>query len=151
MLAASLAGRLQPGMPCVAHMLVNADTKADREMVASRSAQFAACVPAGEEALIVTMLFANGAGLADMREGAASAGLWDFTRRAALAWAPRRIRVNAIGLGASPGLPFEPLESAARAAGEVAARPATVEDIVRTLLAMSAWPSMTGQIIRLGA
>jgi NAD(P)-dependent dehydrogenase (short-subunit alcohol dehydrogenase family) len=56
--------------------------------------------------------------------------LWAFTRHAALAWAPRRIRVNAIGLDATP---------------------AAHADLAATILAMWRFPSMTGQLIRLGA
>lgn len=150
-LAASLVGRLHPAMPRIAHMLVNAGTTDDIDQVQARSMAFAACVPVADEALIVTILVAPPPGLDDARARAASVGLWDFTRQAALAWAPRRIRVNALGLGASPTLPFGPMEDAGRAAGAVAGQAATLEDIVRTLLAMAAWPSMTGQIIRLGA
>ncbi len=78
-------------------------------------------------------------------------GLWAFTRASALAWAARGIRVNAIGLGPAPAGPFEPQDQSGVAAVlNVPAAPATLADIVRTIRAIASWPSMTGQIIRLG-
>ena len=77
--------------------------------------------------------------------------LWEFTRFAALAWAPRRIRVNAVGLGVSPVLASQPPEGSGQAAGSAPAQTATPSDIAATILAMWGFPSMTGQLIRLGA
>lgn len=65
--------------------------------------------------------------------------LWAHVRHAALAWAPRRLRINAIGIGINPAqLSHAP------------AAPATQADIAATVLAMWQLPSMTGQVIRLG-
>jgi NAD(P)-dependent dehydrogenase (short-subunit alcohol dehydrogenase family) len=131
------------------NMLVNADPVPDTGTIVARCRAFAAAAQA--EALIVTILPATPAGLADFPAHAAAAALWAFTRQAALEWAPRRIRVNAIGLGTSPATPFEPAEAAGRAAAAIPAPPASIDDIAATLRAIAAWPSMTGQIIRLGA
>lgn len=64
-------------------------------------------------------------------------------RHAALEWAPRRLRCNAIALGVPP--------PAGLVAGGVAAAPATAADIARVGLALLRWPSITGQTIRLAA
>jgi hypothetical protein len=77
--------------------------------------------------------------------------LWAHTRHAALAWAPRGIRVNAIGLGASPLLADQSPEASGQPAGAAPAPAASGQDIVATILAMWAFSSMTGQLIRLGA
>ncbi len=89
--------------------------------------KFADAVPADQEALVVNILRAHAPD--DWPGAQAAALLWAFTRHAALAWAPRRIRVNAIGLDTT---------SAARA------------DLAPAILAMWDFPSMTGQLIRLG-
>ena len=81
-------------------------------------------------ALVLTILHAPPPGLDHFARHAAHAVLWAFTRRAALEWAPRSIRVNAVGLQAGP---------------------ADTEDVVRTIRAVASFASMTGQIIRLGA
>jgi hypothetical protein len=59
--------------------------------------------------------------------------------------------VNAIGLGVSPALPDQPGASAVQAAGPAPAAPAATADIAATIRAMWHFPSMTGQLIRLGA
>ena len=115
-----------------------------------RSRDFAEALPAGQEGLVITLLHACPPGLDRFDGHAANATLWAFTQQAARAWAPRRIRVNAIGLGVSVAGPFEPQEQAGRAAACVPATPATLEDIARTVRFIAACPSMTGQIIRLG-
>jgi hypothetical protein len=76
-----------------------------------------------------------------------AATLWAFTRYAALAWAPRGIRVNAIGLGISPHLPTHRPGSA----GYSPAQPASLADIASTILAVRGFPSMTGQLVSLGS
>jgi NAD(P)-dependent dehydrogenase (short-subunit alcohol dehydrogenase family) len=131
-------------------VLVNADADPDPPEVFARSRRFADTIPAGEEALIVTLLNQTDGGLPALPRYAAAA-LWAFTRQAALDWAPRRIRVNAIGLGCSPAGPFETTGAAFGAAASVPAKPASLADIARTLRTMAGLPSMTGQIIRLGA
>ena len=135
--------------PLSIRTLVNADVAPDVGGVVDRCRMFADASPG--EALLVTLLHAGPAGLAAFARHAANAALWAFTRQAALEWAPRQVRVNAIGLGASPAGPDEAQEQSGRAAGEMPAEPASVEDIARTIRAIAAWPSMTGQIIRLGA
>ena len=130
--------------------LLGDDDGIGADAVAVRCTAFADAVPAGTEALIVVILRAAPPGLRCFDGHATNAALWAFTQQAALAWAPRRIRVNAIGLGASPAGPFEAQEQAGRAAAAIPAVAAAADDIVRTIRAMAAWPSMTGQIIRLG-
>ncbi len=110
--------------------------------IIARSRQFAA---EHAPALIITLLAAPPSGLDHLGHHAANAALWAFTQQAALEWAPRGIRVNAIGLGTSPTTPFTPTEQAA-----TPSRPATPEDIAAAIQAIAAWPSMTGQLLRLG-
>ncbi len=142
LLAATLASGPQPGVA----VLVNTDTGA----APARARDFAAGLAIGQEGLVISLLHAYPAGLDRFEGHAANAILWAFTQHAARAWAPRRIRVNAIGLGASLSGPFEPLEQSGRAACAMPAAPATLEDIARTIRFIAACPSITGQIIRLG-
>jgi hypothetical protein len=129
-----------------ADLLINADPAEAARDVIARAQNFAACLPVGQPALVVNLLHAG----SDWAAAELAATLWGFTRHAALAWAPRGVRVNAIGLGVSPLGPFEPMEAAGNAAGNAPAAPATPEDVARTVLAMLGFDSMTGQIIRLG-
>ncbi len=128
-----------------AALLINLDP----DTAIASAEKFADAVPPGQEALVVNILYAHAAD--DWNAARAAAILWAFTRHTALAWAPRRIRVNAIGLGISPVLPSQPAESAGQAAGPAPSVPATVQDLVATVRAMWEFPSMTGQLIRLGA
>ena len=130
--------------------LVNADSPLHVPTIIARCRAFAGRRVAGEDSLIVTILPAIPLGLESGEQLQAVAALWAFTRAAALDWAESGIRVNAIGLGASPAGPFEPQEQSGRAAFAASAVPATAEDVVHTVQAMAAWRSMTGQIIRLG-
>ena len=130
--------------------LINTDHHPDAAAIIARCQLFAAGLPPGTEALVLTILYAVPPGLAHLHAHTANGALWAFTRQAALEWAPRRLRVNAIGLGASPFGPFEPQEQSGRAAANIRATPATAEDVVRTVRAVAGWASMTGQIIRLG-
>ena len=148
-LSAPLDALLAQTPPSGTRMLVNADAAPDVDGVVERCRAFAGA--SGGEMLLVTILHAAPPGLAAFSRHAANAALWAFTRQAALAWAPRQIRVNAIGLGAGPAGPDEAQEQSGRAAADMPAEPASLEDIARTIRAMAAWPSMTGQIIRLGA
>ena len=60
--------------------------------------------------------------------------------------------MNAVGLGAAPFGPFEADAQAGRAAADMSATvPADAADIALTIRAIADFPSMTGQIIRLGA
>lgn len=121
-------------------ILVNADQEPAAAPIVARCRAFMDGLPHAVEGLIVTIFAASPKGLAHLHAQQAAAGLWAFTQAAALDWAPRRIRVNAIGLGVSPVGPF----AATRAA------PASLADIARTVCAIACFPSMTGQIIRLG-
>jgi NAD(P)-dependent dehydrogenase (short-subunit alcohol dehydrogenase family) len=130
-------------------VLINADPLPDSAAIMARSTAFAADNPNG---LIVTLIPAARPGLQDFALHQAAATLWAFTRQAALEWAPRAIRVNAVGLGIAPFGPFEAEDQAGRAAADMpGAAPADFADIARTIRAIAAFPSMTGQIIRLGA
>ncbi len=130
-----------------ATLLINFTPDADAAIASGRN--FADAIAPGQEALVVNILHPHPPD--DWPGARAAAALFAFTRHAALAWAPRRIRVNAIGLGVSPALPDQPAECAAQAAGAAPAAPATTADIAATILAMWHFPSMTGQLIRLGA
>jgi NAD(P)-dependent dehydrogenase (short-subunit alcohol dehydrogenase family) len=129
-------------------VLINADATPDGAAIIARSTAFAEGRPAS---LIVTLIRAAAPGLEEFSQHEAAAILWAFTRQAALAWAPRRIRVNAVGIGAAPFGPFEADDQAGRAAAPCRAEAAGLADIAATLCAIADLPSMTGQIIRLGA
>jgi hypothetical protein len=130
-----------------AEILINLTADADAAIASAE--KFADAVPPDQEALVVNTLHANDP--ADWQGARAASILWAFTRHAALRWAPRRIRVNAIGLGTSPTLPAQPPEASSHAAGPAPAAPASTADIASTVLAMWRFHSMTGQLIRLGA
>ncbi len=133
-------------------LLLNADPAPDDAAIIPRCEKFAASLPGGTDGVIITLLPHAPPGLADFARHRAAAVLWAFTRQAALAWAPRRIRVNAIGLGCAPFGPFEPDDQAGRAATDpMPAPPASLADIAATVRAIMNLPSMTGQIVRLGA
>ena len=144
--AAALSGALAAS-PYEVRLLVNADPVPDSAAIIARCQKFAEQGPG----LIVTLLPSAPPGLSDFALHAAVATLWAFTRQAALEWAPRKIRVNAIGLGAAPFGPSEAPDQAGRGAAEMPALPATLADIARTIRAIADLPSMTGQLIRLGA
>jgi len=132
-------------------ILIHAQTDPNPQATIASCTTFAATIPEGTEALIITILTAPPPGLDHVAHHTANAAIWAFTQQAALAWAPRQIRVNAIGLNTSPAGPFEPTEQAGRTAGPAPAAPASLDDIVRTIQAIVSFRSMTGQIIRLGA
>lgn len=137
------AAGLARGAP--ARLLFTTEPMAEPAMEAAR--QFAATAQPG--AVIVHLLPSADGSWEAAREAAV---LWAWTRHAALLWAPRDIRVNALVLGGvPPALPDQPREQAGRAASPVAAAPATVEDVARSLAAFVQLNSMTGQMIRLGA
>jgi len=107
-------------------------TQADANAAIASAEMFAASLPHGGEALVVHVLRAGKSNdWASTREAAL---LSAHVRHAALAWAPRRVRVNAIGIGG----------------GQPPAAPATPADIAAAVLAIWELPSMTGQVIRLG-
>ena len=145
-----LAAALAHGPPPAVDVLVNADPGAAAAEVLARARDFANTLPAGQEGLVITLLHACPPGLDAFDGHAANATLWAFTQQAARAWAPRRIRVNAIGLSTSVSGPFEPVEQAGRAAAPVPAVAATLDDVVRAVRFLVACPSITGQVVRLG-
>lgn len=130
-----------------AEILIN--LAADPGAAIASAKKFADAVAPDQEALVVNILHASSP--ADWQGARAASILWAFTRHAALLWAPRRIRVNAIGLATSPTLPTQPAEASGLAAGPAPAAPAAAADIASTILAMWRLPSMTGQLMRLGA
>ena len=146
---AGILSDLRFGMP----VLINADAVPDGAAIIARSTSFAegAFAEGIPGKLIVTLIKAAPPGLQDFALHQSAAIVWAFTRQAALQWAPRRIRVNAVGLGASPFGPFEADAQAGRAACACPAAPAGFTDIAAAIRAFADMPSMTGQIIRLGA
>ena len=83
--------------------------------------------PAGWDRLIVTIW--PKAAATDWAASRTAAELAAFTRHAALVWAPRQVRVNAVAIGADPK--------------------SSHSTIVAMILALWRWRSMTGQIINL--
>ena len=132
-------------------LLINANRHASPETIIAQTTAFATAATPGQDTLIVTILHQTPQGLPHLAERCSNAALWAFTQTAALDWAPRGIRVNAIGLGASPAGPFDSQEQSGRPAAPTPAAPATIADIARTIAFLADCPSITGQIVRLGA
>ena len=109
-----------------ATLLVTLNMSAGEAIAAAEA--FAGAQSARER--LAVLLWSQPRGWPDKREAAVAAA---FIRHAALAWAPRRLRVN--------GVTFASVE---------AAGPILREDIAGTVSAMLRWPSMTGQTISLG-
>jgi NAD(P)-dependent dehydrogenase (short-subunit alcohol dehydrogenase family) len=108
----------------------------DGEPAIQAATTFAGAQTADEDSLVVTILSSPPhAGWQQAREMAV---LWAFTRHAALAWAPRRVRVNALGLNVGPVPPGQPAASAGWA------------DVAASIAAMWRLRSMTGQLLSLG-
>ncbi len=127
--------------PAGASVLLNLDAVASPEDIILATESFAvSCRPGGA---VVTLLRA-GAGWEDARRVSTLA---TFTRHAALAWAPKGLRFNAIVLGVPGPVGW----NACGDDGAVAAAPATAADIARVGMAMLRLRSMTGQIVRLAA
>lgn len=118
-----------------ADVLVTTQTDADAAIASAET--FAASLQHGQEALVVHVLL--GGARNDWETMRAATVLWAHVRHAALAWAPRHLRINAIGVGINPAQ-----------LNQAPAVRATQADIAATVLAMWQLPSMTGQIIRLG-
>ncbi len=129
--SARLASLLAHGPGLDVPMLINADAEPDAAAIMRRSRQFADDAGSGDS-VVLTVLRAAPPGLDQFDRHTASAVLWAFTRQAALAWAPRRIRVNALYLEWG----FD----------EVAG----MDDVVRSIRAVAGFACMTGQRIRLG-
>ena len=133
-----------PGLPLP--VMINVDVWPNLAALIQRCGSFAESAESRDALILTILTAADDTGTLEWQM--AAAGAWAFTRHAALAWAPRGVRVNMIGLGASP--PPDPDPVARGRGAPVHARPASVEDAVRTIHAMVAWPSMTGQFVRLG-
>jgi NAD(P)-dependent dehydrogenase (short-subunit alcohol dehydrogenase family) len=140
---------LLSAQPYPVPLLINADPLPDSAAIIARCIAYAEQTP---NSLIVTLFPAAYPGLAHFPVHQATATLWAFTRAAALDWAPRNIRINAVAIGAAPFGPLEADDEAGRPAIDLrAAAAATPKDIAGTIRAIANFPSMTGQIIRLGA
>jgi hypothetical protein len=116
-------------------------SESEPETIIDRSERFAASAAAG--ASIITLIHSGGDWRAARRFACVSA----FTRHFARDWAARGIRLNALCIGAGGPAGWN---GTAHDAGAVASLPATPRDIARVLVAMLGFPSMTGQIVRLG-
>jgi hypothetical protein len=116
-------------------VLITAQTDADAAIASAET--FAASLAPGQEALVVHVLHAGKSN--DWEATRTATVLWAYVRHAALIWAPRRLRINAVGIGIHTAQ-----------LSPAPANPATQADIASTVLAMWQLPSMTGQIIRLG-
>ncbi len=121
--------------------LLNLDAESEPETIIDRSERFAASAAAG--ASIITLIHSGGDWRAARRFACVSA----FTRHFARDWAARGIRLNALCIGADGPAGWN---GTAHDAGAVASLPATPRDIARVLVAMLGFPSMTGQLVRLG-
>ena len=112
---------------------------------------FAHALPDAAEGVIVNMLDQRVWSLTPhfVSYAVAKAGLWALTQSMALALAPR-IRVNGIGPG--PALP-SPRQTPAQFARQCASLPlghgTDPEEVARAVLALLAFPAMTGQMIAL--
>ena len=111
-----------------ASLLVNAEPASDLASIVARCMAFVDAGEPGGEKLIVTLMPRAQAGLEHWQAAATSAAMLAFTRRAALAWGPRHVRINMI-----------------ETAGQV-----PVQDVAASLLAMVALPCLTGQQWTLG-
>ena len=112
---------------------------------------FEKALPADKEGAIVNMLDQRVWSLTPhfVSYTLSKAGLWTLTQTAALAFAPR-IRVNGIGPG--PALP-SPRQSQEQFDAQCATVPlgrgTSPDEVARALIAILAFPSMTGQMIAL--
>ncbi len=113
---------------------------------------FARALPEGAEGMVLNMLDQRVWSLTPhfVSYTASKAALWSLTQSMALALAPRRIRVNAIGPG--PALP-SPRQSEAQFAAQCASVPlghgTDPDEIARAVLALLCLRSVTGQMLAL--
>lgn len=114
--------------------------------------EFARLLPPGAEGMVLNMLDERVWSLTPhfVSYTVSKAALWTLTQTMALALAPHRIRVNAIGPG--PVLPT-PRQTADHFARQCASVPlghgATVDEIARAALSLLCLPSVTGQMLAL--
>jgi NAD(P)-dependent dehydrogenase (short-subunit alcohol dehydrogenase family) len=114
--------------------------------------EFARALPTGCEGMVLNMLDERVWSLTPhfVSYTASKAALWALTRSMALALAPRRIRVNAIGPGpALPSARQTEAQFAAQCAGVPLGRGTGPEEIARAALALLCLPSVTGQMLAL--
>ena len=113
---------------------------------------FARALPPDAEGMVLNMLDQRVWSLTPhfVSYTASKAALWSLTRSMALALAPRRIRVNAIGPG--PALP-SPRQSAAQFARQCASVPlghgTSEAEVASAAIALLCLPSVTGQMLAL--
>ncbi len=114
--------------------------------------EFARALPEAAEGMVLNMLDQRVWSLTPhfVSYTVSKAALWSLTQSMALALAPRRIRVNAIGPG--PALP-SPRQSQAQFAAQCASVPlgrgTDPDEIARAALALLCLPSVTGQMLAL--
>ncbi|GBQ06660.1 short chain dehydrogenase [Komagataeibacter oboediens DSM 11826] len=114
--------------------------------------EFARLLPQGAEGMVLNMLDERVWSLTPhfVSYTMSKTALWTLTQTMALALAPRRIRVNAIGPG--PVLPT-PRQTAEQFARQCASVPlgygATPDEIARAALSLLCLPSVTGQMLAL--
>ncbi|MBB2175422.1 SDR family oxidoreductase [Gluconacetobacter johannae] len=113
---------------------------------------FARRLPEGAEGMVLNMLDERVWSLTPhfVSYTVSKSALWTLTRSMALALAPRRIRVNAIGPG--PALP-SPRQSAEQFARQCASVPlghgTSPDEVARAAMALLCLPSVTGQMLAL--
>ncbi|ACI52643.1 short-chain dehydrogenase/reductase SDR [Gluconacetobacter diazotrophicus PA1 5] len=113
---------------------------------------FARHLPQGAEGMVLNMLDERVWSLTPhfVSYTVSKSALWTLTRSMALALAPRRIRVNAIGPG--PALP-SPRQTQAQFARQCASVPlghgTNPEEVARAALSLLCLPSVTGQMLAL--
>lgn len=114
-----------------------------------RVQRFVAGLAAGSDAVVLTIC--NAAARDAVGPGMTEAAVGAFTRRAALALAPRRVRVNAIVLDASlAGNGMEALAPQSSGGTNGRLQPgSTAHDLGCVVTAILSYPSMTGQVLRL--
>ncbi len=129
----------RPVAPEAASLLIALAQDLARTM--AEAAAFAAAQPAGDPDRGVIILLPPPA-TTDWPAVHHGATLWAFTRYAALSWAPRRVRINLIALGADL---LQPWSKPRRAMQKV-----PDQDVIAAIQAIHRWPCMTGQAICLG-
>ena len=114
--------------------------------------EFARALPDAAEGMVLNMLDERVWSLTPhfVSYTVSKAALWSLTRSMALAFAPHRIRVNAIGPG--PALP-SPRQSESQFAAQCASVPlgrgTDPDEIARAALCLLCLPSVTGQMLAL--
>ncbi|MBB3881758.1 SDR family oxidoreductase [Acetobacter oeni] len=113
---------------------------------------FARALPKGSEAMVLNMLDERVWSLTPhfVSYTVSKSALWTLTQTMALALAPRRIRVNAIGPGPALPSPRQTAEQFRRQCESVPLGHGTSpEEVAQAALALLALPSVTGQMLAL--